>query len=278
VVATALNGVDIPGSIIWNIVDGTVTFDGIEEPNGADKWSYQITTDSTFSTVQVNTVSGELDFKLGVFTVISQGEGEAIDLQYDLTGTDEDGDAASGTLNVSILPNGVSGDNFIGDAGDNTLDGNPNDNIIAGLEGNDTLNGLLGNDELFGGDGNDRLDGGDGLDTLTGGDDADTFVLTSLDAIDIFADYNFGEGDDIDLTALFTTDLNSSDGNPDNNTLADFVRIVDGGGDASLEFDADGGGDSFTQIAVLQGVVTLDTVKITFNDDDGGTSSGNIVV
>ena len=47
--------------------------------------------------------------------------------------------------------------------------------------------------------GNDTLYGGKGLDTMTGGTGMDTFVIEDIDAINIITDYNFLEGNDIDL-------------------------------------------------------------------------------
>ena len=148
---------------------------------------------------------------------------------------------------------------------------------IQGTDGDDILLGGGGDDILLGGGGDDILDGGAGQNTLTGGEGADTFVLAHLDTADLITDYNFVEGDDIDLTALFTTDIKNSDGGADDKQLSDFVRIVENGNDASLEVDHSGSGN-FTHIATLQGIAAGDTVNITFNDDDGGASSGDIVV
>ncbi len=267
------------GDVIDN-GDGTFTITGLPVD-----WSYEIQTATDFSAVEIyggedrdnNDTEASTSFKLGVFSIGASVVQEPIDLQYDLVGTDEDGDAVTSQLSATILPD--SGDNFVGtDGNDVALTGNANNNIIAGLGGDDVLSGLGGNDSLDGGAGNDTLDGGSGLDNLTGGTGADTFVITSLDAVDVITDYDFSELDDIDLTALFTTDLDSSDGNAGNNSLSEFVQIVDGGGNASLQLDADGGVDNFTTIATLNGVGTGDTVTITFNDDDGGTTSANIVV
>ena len=117
---------------------------------------------------------------------------------------------------------------------------------------------------------------GAGQNTLSGTDGADTFILANLDIADLITNYTFLEGDDIDLTALFTTDLNNSDGGANDKQLTDFVRVVENGNDTSLEVDSSGSGENFTQVAMLQGIATGDLVRITFNDDDGGVSLGNI--
>ena len=66
---------------------------------------------------------------------------------------------------------------LIGDAGDNSL---------IGGKGKDSLNG---------GDNNDTLWGGKGNDILTGGDGADTFVYQAGEGTDTITDYNFTDGD-----------------------------------------------------------------------------------
>lgn len=107
---------------------------------------------------------------------------------------------------------------------------------------------------------------------------ADKFVLANLDTADLNFDYNFDELDEIDLTALFSADLSS--GNPDINSLGQFVRIVENGADADFEVDADGGGagDIFQKVATLQGLQATDMVRITFDDDGTATTDTLSVV
>lgn len=84
--------------------------------------------------------------------------------------------------------------------------------LFDGGEGNDSLNashtnadlvamGGTGNDSLTGGSGNDLIAGGDGDDSLMGGEGADTFVL-GFNGIDTIADFNFAEGDIIQLSTV----------------------------------------------------------------------------
>ncbi|MEL6581943.1 MAG: calcium-binding protein, partial [Cyanobacteria bacterium J06621_12] len=61
--------------------------------------------------------------------------------------------------------------------------------------------GAAGNDSLTGGRGDDTINGGDGNDTLVGGAGADTFVLGG-NGIDTIADFNFSEGDVIQISAI----------------------------------------------------------------------------
>jgi Ca2+-binding RTX toxin-like protein len=55
--------------------------------------------------------------------------------------------------------------NFVGDAGNNSITGTTGDDLIQGLAGNDFLDGLAGNDFINGGAGADVIDGGNGIDT-----------------------------------------------------------------------------------------------------------------
>ncbi len=84
--------------------------------------------------------------------------------------------------------------------------------IFDGGDGNDILDashtytditalGGAGNDSLTGGSGNDLITGGDGNDTLVGGFGADTFVV-GFNGIDTIADFNFSEGDIIQVSTL----------------------------------------------------------------------------
>ncbi|MBS9387484.1 MAG: hypothetical protein HEQ33_00660 [Dolichospermum sp. WA123] len=94
-----------------------------------------------------------------------------------------------------------SNDNIFGDSQNNLLSGGLGNDTLNGGLGNDTLNGGLGNDTLIGGLGNDTLIGGVGNDLLTGGGGADRFVFNSRnEGIDIITDFNFGQGDRIQVS------------------------------------------------------------------------------
>ena len=78
---------------------------------------------------------------------------------------------------------------------------------LTGSDFNDTLTGNAGANVLNGGAGDDRLTGSGGADGQTGGGGADTFVLKALSdstnaARDSILDFNAGEGDRIDLSAI----------------------------------------------------------------------------
>ncbi|QDB99292.1 tandem-95 repeat protein [Mesorhizobium sp. 8] len=135
--------------------------------------------------------------------------------------------------------------------------------ILTGDGGNNVLAGLGGDDKLIGGAGNDTLIGGPGQDTLTGGGDADTFRLDSLDIKDLITDYSGsdagGQGDKIDLTALFTTAAGSD--------ISDYVQYDST--THTLKVDANGaagGGAGFVDVAVLQNAPASGTITILYDD------------
>ena len=103
--------------------------------------------------------------------------------------------------------------------------------VFNGEDGNDLLDASLsniailadggaGNDYLTGGNANDILTGGVGNDNLTGNTGADTFVV-GFDGIDTITDFNFLEGDTIQLSSaeLGISSLESLSYNTNDNTL-----------------------------------------------------------
>lgn len=113
--------------------------------------------------------------------------------------------------------------------------------------GNDILDGGAGNDILYGEGGDDILVIGDGADRAYGGEGADVFALTLVDAsVDKIHDFDAGEGDVINISDV----LDSYDALSDD--IADFVRLVQNGGDTELQISVDGNG-SFVAAALIVG-------------------------
>ncbi len=85
------------------------------------------------------------------------------------------------------------------------LNGDSRDNTLIDGAGDTAINGLGGRDTIDGGAGDDIINGGAGRDKMTGGAGADTFVFdgSTLDGYrdDVF-DFNAGEGDKIDISAI----------------------------------------------------------------------------
>ncbi|MGV3550791.1 M10 family metallopeptidase C-terminal domain-containing protein [Rhizobium sp.] len=94
----------------------------------------------------------------------------------------------------------------INDMLEQVADTRKNDKLV-GSEFGDRLVGKDGNDKLRGLDGEDILIGGKGADKLVGGNGADTFEFNSATestkkAYDTIVDFNFEEGDRIDLASV----------------------------------------------------------------------------
>ncbi|PBC01408.1 Ig-like domain-containing protein, partial [Mesorhizobium sp. WSM3860] len=164
-------------------------------------------------------------------------------------------------VSVNLLTQLVGGAGGLGDTisgFENAIGSNFADTLTANNTGS-ILSGGGGNDTLVGGNGNDLLIGGTGQDTLTGGAGADTFRLDHLDIKDLITDYNGvgGQGDKIDLTALFQT----NGGN-----IADFVKYDAGTGNLSVDTNGTTGGANFLDVATLQNHPAANTITILYDD------------
>jgi len=213
-------------------------------------YTYEVTSDTAFTAIQVDAAAGTDEFKLGFFSYGENSFGAPIDLSYQITGWDGDGDQANGTIDVSLYADGYTwtgtdaGETHSGDAGNNVLlatggndilyglggddilDGNKGDDMLYGGSANDQLNGGAGHDHLYGDEGNDFLDGESGDDELTGGSGADIFKASL--GHDHITDYDkLVDGDKIDIAGLY-------------NTGTDHLAVSDDGGKAKLSIMTDG--------------------------------------
>jgi hypothetical protein len=104
-----------------------------------------------------------------------------------------------------------------GSAFDDDMTGDTGDEVFDGRSGNDDLDGGAGNDFLRGNDGNDTLTGGVGEDQMQGDTGADTFVFNPGDSTgtsvggDRILDFNFGEGDRIDISGYASSIQSTTD-------------------------------------------------------------------
>lgn len=139
--------------------DGSATIAGLQQG-----WIYQVQTADDFSAIQVGVDAGNI--KLGVFSYGLQSDGLPIELDYNIIGTDTDGDSVTGSLGVNLYPNG------------STFEGDDQSNVLHGTNNADYLLGRGGDDFLFGHDDDDVLVGGYGNDQMTGGLGKDSFVFS----------------------------------------------------------------------------------------------------
>ena len=87
--------------------------------------------------------------------------------------------------NVRADIEGVEGEGFLVEGGNDTFIGNAGANTLLGVDGNDTLDGGAGNDVLSGGDGDDTIRARDGFaDFVNCGPGNDTAEVDTLDRVE----------------------------------------------------------------------------------------------
>ena len=189
----------------------TVTVTGLH-----DGWILEVNNALGFSAVQMDAATGTDAFKLGYFSYGETNIGHPVELLFNITGSDGDGDTVASYIEAELFPASATqiGDTNLANLND-TLTGTASDDYLIGLTGNDILNGNGGNDTLIGGYGTDTLNGGIGNDILVGNQGKDS--LTGGAGSDTF---KFEEGD------LTDSDLVHGD------TITDFSGVVVGGSSA----------------------------------------------
>ena len=123
--------------------------------------------------------------------------------------------------------------------------------------GNDILNGGEGNDVIEGDLGADKIDGGAGNDLIRYISAMPTISTTSAA---ISSPGSKHGKDKIDLYDLFS-DFESS---AEDVIGAGVLRLEVSGGNTLLQFDKDGGADSFVTLATLQGVTNVTLADLIF--------------
>lgn len=108
-------------------------------------------------------------------------------------------DTAHGNEGDDWVVGGKGNDLLFGDVGDDVVLGNLGNDSLVGGAGNDQLRGGQGDDALSGEAGNDFISGDRGNDTESGGPGADTFHFSRDAGIDRVLDFNFAEGDRVQL-------------------------------------------------------------------------------
>ena len=212
-----------------------------------DGWTFQVTSDTAFSAVQVAGAAGTDEFSMSFFTYSRELPTQPIDLTHSITATDGDGDSVSGSIQATLYPEGSS---LVGDGDADILTGTDNTDYLFGNGGADQLYGLLGDDVLAGGDGDDLLVGGLGNDLLTGGMGIDTFKWQPGDSgTDRIADFKPGE-DVLDLSDLLTG-LSPTAGAAELTNYLNFTFATTG---TTIAVDAQGNGSAAEQTIVLEGV------------------------
>ncbi len=179
-------------------------------------------------------------------------------------------DILYGGSDFDLLMGGDGDDELHGGTGDDFARGDDGNDILYGEDGNDHLRGMSGNDTLYGGAGDDLLVGALGDDIIYGGAGSDTLVGVQGSDTLVFLSGDVGTGVDLIRQFDMTDTLDLSDVltayDPLADLLTDFVRVMDSGSDSVIAVDIDGGGNSFVDLAVIDGFTGLtDEAALVFN-------------
>ncbi|MCA9204608.1 MAG: peptidoglycan DD-metalloendopeptidase family protein, partial [Planctomycetales bacterium] len=217
------------------------------------------------------------DYDNGLFTNSGLPE-DSLFASYILDPESTQNDQSAFPIDRSLLGTGGA-DYILGLSGNDNISGFHGNDLISGGDGDDRLMGYEGRDVLHGGAGDDFLIGSGGApdssgDTLTGGSDADTFYFrggdapesgalgaVSIQSLDQVTDYNYADGDRVDLSSFLGDFYDTNYENP----IGRIVRLtyLPSGEGALLEVDLDGFGlSSWTPLAVLQDLSAGDQVGI----------------
>ena len=237
---------------------GTATYvDPNTDVDGDEYWTvsglvegetFTVSTDGVgFNELEVWYESGS-GFLLSSLSYSQAAEGNVIDLSFEYTVTDGDGDTDLGTIHLSVDPDAhhISGDYAVTDVNGETVHGDINADKIVGNDGDDVL---------YGGDGNDTLSGGLGDDVLTGGSGSDTFHFASGDighGVDTITDFEIGGGDILDLSDLLSSPLTGE--------LSDYVHIdnvIVGAESTTVDVSVDVDGSELGAVPVQIATVTV---------------------
>ena len=238
------------GDVVVNGTQGlsyTDTGDSILVEGLREGWTYAVSTEegSEFSAIQIEAATGTDTFKLGFFSYGQESSGEPIDLSYDVTGTDGDGDSVGGSVDIVLYP------------AEATVEGTNAGETLNGTNQTDFILAYDGDDDLFGFEGEDTLIGGAGNDTMTGGTDADTFIfsLAENSGNDTITDFEVGTDvlafeDVIDVDGPIGIDLGDAVESYDNGgTGGDLTLNLTNGGSVTLAGAGIGAIDSNVDLA-----------------------------
>lgn len=215
---------------------GTDTVSGFENVTGS-AYNDTLTGNSSANVIEGGAGNDTINGSGGTDTLSYASAGSAITINLSTATGQNTGGAGTDTIS--------SMENVIGSGYNDNLTGTSSANTMIGGAGNDTISAGGGADFLY---------GGAGTDTLTGSTGGDAFIFeaaTALGASDTITDFSTAQVDKLDVSDI----LDGYD--PLSDAISDFVRITDNGTHSFLSVDADGGGNSFTQIAQLSSVTNI---------------------
>jgi Ca2+-binding RTX toxin-like protein len=244
-----------------DIIEGLGGADIIDGGDGIDRVDYEESPDG----VTVDLAAGEADDGFdsqdtlldiedilgSFFNDALRGDGSANVIEG-LAGNDViNGRGGFDTADYFFSPDGVVVDLAAGRA---VSDGWQSEDTLFGIEG---VRGSAFADTLRGDGSANVIDGGFGADRLTGRAGPDVFRFTAADqGVDAITDFNPSEDDVIDLREVLT------DFDPSTSDPVAFVNLVNSGGNAILQVDPDGGGDSYVDLAKLEGAASASVADL----------------
>jgi len=227
-----------------------VSFTGVLEG-----WEYAIQADDTFESVAVAGDAGGFNFTLGALSLGEANDGEPFSIEFDIEGTDGDGDSITDTIQVDVLP-----------AGSELPEAQPSIesfSILGGGEGESSGGGLDGSGLEGGGTGSGE--GPTGFDANFFGEESGAELNLLSDLMDQFADGS-------SLNAFVPANINLSEGSVDTSFKAEApvlgeLHVVHG-----LELDPINSGFQDTPGDSLGGGFSLDQMV-----DQAGTDLSSLV-
>jgi len=227
------------GDSIFFGTTGANTFEAVQIENADTDMIFDVLTSANV------TLSGS-PFSIGGFAVGTVSAGSEINFDVDLVGSDGDGDTTTGTLDITISPDG---------------------NTATAPDSSDyALMGDSSNDILVGNSGDDILIGGNGDDTMTGdavGTGADTFVWQAGEfGTDTITDFDTADGDILNIADLLVGEESPNLDHSTNELLADdldgaYISIsIDANATITLFSDGGGSGTPGNDQVILTGYDT----------------------
>ncbi len=231
---------------------------GLVESLGGGTWRFTGTKSAIDALmIDTNGTPGASVISVTALTIDGSSRGPATSpLLFTVTTTGAASTVASGGADVITGSGGADTINAL--AGNDRVDGGNGNDTISGGDGADYIIGGAGQDSINGGNGGDIIVGGTGADSITLGAGADMLVWRAGDngaVPDIVTDFSRTDGDMLNLSELLPGFVEGA------SLLSDFVRLVEAGGNTSVQIDATGSHNfsgANATIVQLQGVVGLD--------------------
>jgi hypothetical protein len=194
--------------------DGGVIISGLDDGD-----VIKIHDDGGFNRVEIDNNASK-QFSINGMQVLHSISGHDVNLQFETTLTDSDGDTSSGQyIGIKVETNDGENHTFNGGAGNDTIQGGSGNDFIFGNAGNDSM--------LF--DAGDKYDGGAGFDRLvvaTGGNSItyDKGMLSAIEMIDLGDGFDRSGAPNQNTLALNAADVTVNNfGTVNGHTISLFV-------------------------------------------------------